>query len=87
MISVSFEPLAKDVRVEFAANQLIVASQGTKVLPSVCVFSAGSRATAEYPRPSRDFHPSQFNQELRSTIANQLRRLSGNTKRGFSAVD
>jgi hypothetical protein len=49
--------LAKNVRVGFVANPLIVAFRGTKVLPYACASVralAGYRAMVEYPRPSRD---------------------------------
>jgi len=34
MISVGFQRVSKNVRIGFVANRLIVASRGTKVLPT-----------------------------------------------------
>ena len=73
MISVGFARVSKNVRVGFVVNPLIVAYQGTKVLPSVCALVrdlAGYRATVKHTRPSRDslHNNSTKNQETHEPI-------------------
>ena len=63
MIRSAFSALAKNVRVGLVANPLIVASRGTKVLPSACALVlalAGYRATVEIFTFIPRFHSSRF---------------------------